>query len=222
MDVRRGSGHEIERSPSRLPAAAYDGCCKSPPLTRDRRIHGQWVECGFDDTEPLRPASSLVLRVGDEDAEVQLGERCGADRAFELPRTFCGDQDGGIEEDAHLVGEDVGDLAGKPREIVVERLRRRRLPHSLQCGPTDPLVWARGPEAGDPTARDGDGELFAGLGPPQHLAHVVSQLLLRDGCHGRRVAILLPEGELAVEARSEHERRGDHLQEAQTSSSRRG
>lgn len=112
MNVRGGSDHEIESSSARLAAAVHDGGCEPAPLTRDRRVDRQRLECRFDRAEPLRPEGSFVVVLCDEDAEVQFGERSDADGAFDAPRPFCSDEDGGIEEDAHLLGEEIGDLAG--------------------------------------------------------------------------------------------------------------
>jgi len=199
MHVRRGGDHEVECAPTRLAATTDDRRREPPPLSRDGGINRQGIERGFDDAEPLRPASPLVLLAGDDDTKVQLGERGSADRAFELAGTVCRDQNRGIEENAHLLGEDVRDRAGKPRQVFVERLRRRRLPHSPEGGPGHPLARVRWPEPGDRTPRDGHCELFARLGPPQHLADVVAQLLLRNRGHDLKVALLLPEvGALAA------------------------
>ncbi len=74
MNVRGSGDHEIERPLPRLSPAADDGCCKPSPFASDRRVNRQGIERGLDNTEPLRPPSSLVLRARDEDAEVQLGE----------------------------------------------------------------------------------------------------------------------------------------------------
>jgi hypothetical protein len=131
VNVRGSGDHEIERTPPGLSPAADKGCCKPSPFARDRSVDGQRIERGLDHTEPLQPPGPLVLRAGDEDAEVQFGERCGADRAFELTWAFCADEDGGIEENSHLFGEEIRDLGGKLGEIVVERLRRGRVPHAL-------------------------------------------------------------------------------------------
>ena len=58
----------------RLAPAADNGGCKPSPLARDRRVDMQGIERGLDYPEPLRSPGSLVSRIGDEDAEVQLGE----------------------------------------------------------------------------------------------------------------------------------------------------
>ena len=131
MHVRGGGDHEIESSAAWLPAAVDDGGRKPSPFARDRRVDGKRVECGFDDAEPLRPASSLVLRVRDEDAEVQLGKRGCADGAFEVARAFRPDPDRGITDCAHLTREDSRRFRREPRQIGVESLRGRGLPDSL-------------------------------------------------------------------------------------------
>lgn len=191
MDIRGRGDREVDCSPPRLPPSADNRRCQPSPFACDRRVNGQGIERRLDDAEPLGPAGSLVLRAGDEDAEMQFGERCGADRPFELTRAFSADEHGGIEEGSHLSGEEISDLARKLGEVVVERLRRRRVPNSLQCRPVHPLVWACGPEAGDRAARDGDGEFLARLGPPQHIADVVAEFFLRDRGHDLKVALLL-------------------------------
>lgn len=68
------------------------------------------------------------------------------------------------------IGEDVGDLAGKFHQIVVERLRRGCLPDALQRCAAHPLARTRRPQSGDRTTRDGDGELFPGFSSPQKTA----------------------------------------------------
>lgn len=131
MHVRGCCDHEVESSSARLPAAADEGCREPPPFACDCSIDRKRVEGRLNDAEPLGPACSLVFRAGDEDAEVQLGERGGADRAFELTRTLRADEDRGIEEDAHLLGEDIGDLAGNLPQIGIERPGNGCLPDSL-------------------------------------------------------------------------------------------
>ena len=74
MDIRGGRYDQIERSASRFSAAPGERCREPPPFARDGSVDRQRVERGFDDTEALRPASPLVLRIADEDAEVELGE----------------------------------------------------------------------------------------------------------------------------------------------------
>jgi hypothetical protein len=131
VDVGGSGDPEIERPPPGLTPTADDGCCKPSPLARDRRIDGEGIERRFDHTEPLRSPGALVLRAGDEHAEVQFGERCRADRTFELTRAFCADEDGGVEEGSHLFGEEIRDLGRKRREIIVECLRRGCVPDRL-------------------------------------------------------------------------------------------
>ena len=174
MDVRRRGDREVDSSSARFPPAAHERCREPRPFARDGGVDRERVERGLDDAEPLRPSSSLVVRAGDEDAKVEFGEGRGADGAFQLAGAFCRDQDRGVEKDAHLLRESIGELAGKPRQIVVERLRCGGLPDSLQAGTADPLAWACRPESGDWTTRDRHGELFAGFGTPQHLADVVA------------------------------------------------
>ena len=215
MDVRGRGDHEVERPPPWLSPAVDNGCSQSSPFACDGCVDGEGIERCLDNTEPLGPPGPLVLRVGDEDAEMQLGKRRGADRAFELARAFCADEHGGVEEGSHLFGEEIRNLGGKRREIVVERLRGRRVPDSLQCRTVDPSAWACRPEAGDRTACDGNGELLACFGSPQHVADVVSELFLRNRGHDRRVALLLPGlgavpgvAERANRLQTEHEQQG--------------
>ena len=62
---------------------------------------------------------------------VGSGDPPAADRTVELARALCSDEDGGIEEGSHLFGEEICNLGGKFREIVVKRLRRGCVPDSL-------------------------------------------------------------------------------------------
>lgn len=185
MHVRGGCDHEIERSSPWLPAAAHDGRCESSPLARNRGVDGKGIEGCLHDSQPLCTTGSLVLLRGDENAEVQLSERRGADRSLEVGGPFRADQDGRVQEGAHLLDEDVDDLTGKARQVGIERLGDGRVPNALQRGSPHPLTWTHRPKARNRAAGDRDGELFAGLSPPEHFADVVAQLLLRNGRHAR-------------------------------------
>jgi hypothetical protein len=166
VDVCGRGDHQIERAPPWFPPTTDDSCGEPTPFASDGRIDREGIEGGLDDAEPLRPSRSLVLRVGNKDAEVQLGERCNADPTFEVTWALRPDENRRIEEGPHLFGEEIGDFGRELREVIVERLWRGRVPDSLQRGALDPLVRACGAEAGDRTARDGDGELLAGFGSP--------------------------------------------------------
>jgi hypothetical protein len=168
-DMVDGGGrgdYQVECAPPWLSPTTDDRCGEPSPFASDGRIDGEGIEGGLDDAEPLRPSSSLVLRVGNKDAEVQLGERCNADPAFEVTWAFRPDENRRIQEGSHLFVEEIGDFGRERREVVVERLRRGCVPDSLQRGPVDPLVPACGAEAGHRTACDRDGEFLAGFGSP--------------------------------------------------------
>lgn len=131
MHVCGRPNQEVERSPAWLPAATDDGCREPSPFARDGSTDRQRVEGRLDDAEPSRAARSLVFLAGNENAEVQRGDRGGADPAFEIAWALGADEDRGVEGDAHLFDEGVGDLAGEAGEIGVERLRRGRAPDLL-------------------------------------------------------------------------------------------
>ncbi len=115
MNVRGGCGDEVEGSSAWLSATANHGCRESAPFARDRVVDGEGIECCLDHPETLRATCALIVVSGDEDAEVEFGERGGADCPFDVARTFCADENGGIEEGAQLLGVDVGDFPGKTR-----------------------------------------------------------------------------------------------------------
>lgn len=130
VHVRRRGDDEIDGTAARLAAASNEGCCKSTPFTRDGGVDGERIEGGLDDPEPLRPARPLIVGAGDQHAEVQLRERRSADSALQLAWAFGRDQDRRVKEDTHL-REGIDELPGKAGQVVLERLRRRRLPDAL-------------------------------------------------------------------------------------------
>ena len=79
------------------------------------------------DAEAQRAAGALVVVAGDQDAEVQLGEAGGADRALELAGVVGADQHRRVEQRAHL-RERVGELGREALEVLGERLRARASP----------------------------------------------------------------------------------------------
>ncbi|HVC88805.1 MAG TPA: hypothetical protein VNC40_15455 [Gaiellaceae bacterium] len=182
MSVCRCGDDKIDRSAARFAAPADQGCREPAPFARDRRIDRERIEGRLDDSEPLRPARSFVVRTGDQHPEMQLGERRGADRSLQLPGTFGPDQDGGVEKDTHL-RKRIDEATRQTSQVVFERLRRGRLPDPLQAWTGDPLAGARRPEPSDRAAGDGDSELFACLRPPQYLANVIPEFLLWDRRH---------------------------------------
>src|SRR5450755_902517 len=91
-------------------------------------------------------------------------------------------------------GPGVCELAAERVEILLEREVRRRRPQVGEPIAGDPLSSPHGAQLGDRTPRDGDREPLAGLGATQHLADLVAELLLGDGCHSSMVAIVLPIG----------------------------
>lgn len=166
MHARGRGDNEVKRSAARFSAAADEGCGETTPLARDSGIDRQRIEGCFDNTEALRAASSLVLRVRDKDSEVQLRERRRADGAFEIAWRLGSDQDRSVKDDPHSrVRERVGDLGRKPPQIVVERLWRGRLPDSPERFAAHPPAWAGWSEPGDRASRDRDREFFASLCP---------------------------------------------------------
>ena len=86
VDVGGGGDREIERAPAGLAAACADGGGESSPFARDRGIDRQRLEGRLDHAEAQGAAGALVGVGGDEDAEVQLGQAGGADRALERRR----------------------------------------------------------------------------------------------------------------------------------------
>lgn len=191
VDVRGGCDDEIDGATTRL-AATCDQCrCEPPPFPRNSGIDGKRIESRLDNPESLRPPCPFVIGGSDQYTEVQLGKRRGADRTLQLAWALGPDQNRCIEKDPHL-RERIDEPAGETDQIVLERLRRRRLPDTLQTRTADPLPWSSRAEPGDWTTRHCDGELFACLGAPENLTDVVPKLLLRDGRHSIRVAVLLP------------------------------
>ncbi len=101
VHVCRGGDNEVDGSAAWLPAAADDGGCEPTPFACDSGVNRQRVEGGLDDAETLRPASAFVVGVCDEDTEMQLSERRGADGTLQVAGALGAYQDGSVEEDAH-------------------------------------------------------------------------------------------------------------------------
>lgn len=93
VNVCRCGDHEIDGTAARFTAASDQGCCKPTPFARDSRVDRKRIEGGLDDPEPLCPAPPLIVGAGDQHAEMQLGERCGTDRALQLTGALGPDQD---------------------------------------------------------------------------------------------------------------------------------
>lgn len=88
--------------------------------------------------------------------------------------------------------ERVGHGRAEPTEIILEPMRRRGMPNGVEGRPADPSTAPRWVQLGNGTSSDGDGERFARLNSPQHFTYLVAQLLLGDGVHASKVALLLP------------------------------
>jgi hypothetical protein len=97
MHVGRRRDHEVNRATSGLPATFGHGRCEPTPLPSDRCVDRKRIERGFYDAEPLRPPGTFVRIGRDKNPKVKLGERCCADRAFQVPGAGGPDQDGCIE-----------------------------------------------------------------------------------------------------------------------------
>lgn len=93
VHVRGSCNHEVESSSPWLSAAAYHGCGEPSPLACDRRVDGKRIEGCLDDSEPLRATGALVPLGGNENAEVELGERGCADRTLEVAGALGTNQD---------------------------------------------------------------------------------------------------------------------------------
>lgn len=131
MNIRRRPDHEIDRAPARLPTAIHDRGGEAPPFTRDRRSNRQWIESGFDRSETLCAARTLVRVICDLNAKVQLGQRSDADRGLNANRSSIADQDGRVENDLHDSRKRIDDPGRKAIQIFGKRLGRGRLPHGI-------------------------------------------------------------------------------------------
>lgn len=74
MCVRRGGNRKVDGAPSRLAATRDNSRCEPSPLPRDSRVYRKRIEGRFHDAQPLGPARPFVVRIGDQDSEVQFGE----------------------------------------------------------------------------------------------------------------------------------------------------
>ncbi len=84
VDVGCGGDRQIDRPSAGLAPAFGDRGGESAPFAGDGSVDGEGIEGCFYNAESLRSASALVGVGCDECPEVKLGERRGADRAFEL------------------------------------------------------------------------------------------------------------------------------------------
>lgn len=184
--------YEINGASAWLRPAGSDRGCQASPLAGDCGIEGQRMEGCLDDAETLCATGALVIVLGDEDTEVQLRQRCGADRAFEVVWSILRDQHGRVEDRSHQLGERVDQAAGQSLEIPRERLGCRGCPDRSKPWAADPLLSGGRAQVRGRSSGNRDRELLAGLCPAQDLADVVAELLLRDRRHARSVAVLLP------------------------------
>ena len=69
-----------------LPAALRDRSGQATPLAGDRGVDRQGIKRRLDDAEPLCASRALVGVLRYERTEVELDERCDADRSLDVLR----------------------------------------------------------------------------------------------------------------------------------------
>ena len=141
-----------------------------------------------------RPDRARVLVGRAQQAEVQLGDRDGADRRLDAGRQWvAADQDRRIEDRAHpLLRPGIAKISPERLEIALEGGIDRQLPEIGQAGGVDPLPSSSRAQLGHGTTGNGDRELLSRFRAPQDLPNLVAKVFLRDRRHGRTVAVLLP------------------------------
>jgi hypothetical protein len=145
--------HEIHGASARLCPARSDGGRQASPLAGDGGVERERLESRLNDAETLRSSCTLVLVSCDKDAEMQLGQRCRADRAFEVVRSVLGDQHGRIEQRLHRQANGSTNSPGsrsRSRASVVGagvvQIARSRGPLTHCCGAAGPRCAAGRPE----------------------------------------------------------------------------
>jgi hypothetical protein len=68
------------------PAALRDRSGQATPLAGDGGVYREGVKRRLDDAEPLCATRALVGILRHKRTEVELGERCNADRSFDVLR----------------------------------------------------------------------------------------------------------------------------------------
>ena len=146
MGVGGCRDHEIHSASARLRPAGGDCCRQASPLARDGGVERERPKRRLNDAETLGAPSALVLVSCDEDAEMQLGQRCRADRAFDIVRSVLGDQHGRVEQSLHRQANGSTNSPGsrsRSRASVVGagvvQIARSRGPLTHCSGATSPL-----------------------------------------------------------------------------------
>ena len=185
VDIGSRSDCEIGGACPGVGATSCDRGLKSSPLARDPIIDRQGIgKARLDQAEARGPLRARLLLVRDEEAEVQLGDRYGADRGLDPRRRLPFDQDGGVEQEAQLLGSPgVAQIRAEPADVLPERGIGRERPEIGKLGAVHPLASPNGAELRDRPPGDGDRDLLTGLRPAQDLANLVAQLFLGDGRH---------------------------------------
>lgn len=196
MDVRGCRDREVEGSSSRFPSSLRDRRVKSTALPRHIGVEGKREEDLLDRSQALQALGPRIVVRSDEDTEVELGYRYGADRDFVQRIRVAPDQDRGVEQERHehdpLFSEGIHHFAPHPLEIFLQRGVGRQGPEPGKAAAGHPMGPANRPELSHGSPGDGDRQLLTTLGTAQDLTDVVAQLFLGDGCHGTKVAVLLP------------------------------
>jgi len=92
MGVRCSSDQEVHHARSRLATRRRDRCCKLAVAGRDFLVDGKRVESALEVRQSTQAFGTDCSVGGDEDAEVQFGERGGTDRQLSVqPRYVGGD-----------------------------------------------------------------------------------------------------------------------------------
>ena len=88
---------EVDPSTPRVATPSDDGGREPAPHSRRIDVDGKRIECRLDRSQAVDAAGPLVLILGYEDTEVQLGDRGDADRRLDVARRIRTDEDRCVE-----------------------------------------------------------------------------------------------------------------------------